>query len=198
MTGYLPLNAPPGWSPPSDLERFLEQGAPPVYIGLGSGGLAQGGAWIASARDALEQAGARGILDLGSIDTSGARLPPSMIAVGGIPHTWLFPRTAAVVHHGGAGTTGAGLMAGKPTVVIPTASDQPFWGRRVRALGAGPAPIPVRALTSGRMARAISTAMTDTAMKSNAAELGKLVRTEDGVGAAVDTIVRALGRRSAF
>jgi sterol 3beta-glucosyltransferase len=196
VTGYWPLNALPGWSPPTDLARFLEQGAPPVYIGLGSGGPAEGGAWIAIARDALERAGVRGILDVGSGDTPAGGLPPSIIVVEGIPHTWLFARTAAVVHHGGAGTTGAGLTAGRPTVVIPTASDQPFWGRRVHALSAGPAPIPVRALTAGKLARAISTAMTG-AVRTNAAELGKLVRTEDGVGAAVDRIAQTLGKRRA-
>jgi UDP:flavonoid glycosyltransferase YjiC (YdhE family) len=197
VTGYWPLSAPPGWSPPVELERFLEQGVPPVYIGLGSGGQAEGGAWIASAIAALEQAGARGVLDIGSDGTPAGRLPPSTIAVGGIPHMWLFPRMAAVVHHGGAGTTGAGLTAGKPTVVIPTASDQPFWGRRVHALNAGPAPIPVRTLSAGKLARAISIASTDAAMKTKAADLGKLVGTEDGVGAAIDRIARALGKRRA-
>lgn len=195
VTGYWPLGAPPGWSPPVDLERFLDQGAPPVYIGLGSGGPAEGGAWIASARAALEQVGARGVLDLGSSASPKEPLPPSILAIRGIPHAWLFPCMAAVVHHGGAGTTGAGLMAGKPTVVIPTASDQPFWGRRVHALGAGPAPIPVRALTAGKLAEAISTATTEAAMRTSAANLGKQVRTEDGVGAAVERIARLLGNR---
>jgi sterol 3beta-glucosyltransferase len=195
VTGYWSLGAPPGWSPPTDLARFLDQGAPPVYIGLGSGGQAEGGAWIASARLALEQVGVRGILDLGSSDPPEEPLPPSIFAVRSIPHAWLFPRMAAVVHHGGAGTTGASLTAGKPTVVIPTASDQPFWGRRVHDLGAGPAPIPVRALTAGRLARAISTATTESAMRTKAAELGSQVRTEDGVGSAVDWVARLLGRR---
>jgi UDP:flavonoid glycosyltransferase YjiC (YdhE family) len=175
--------------------RFLEQDAPPVYIGLGSGGPAKGGAWIASARSALEQVGARGILDIGSSDLPDETLPPSIFAVRGVPHAWLFPRMAANVHHGGAGTTGASLTSGKPTIVIPTASDQPFWGRRVNALGAGPAPISVRALTAKRLARAISTATTDAAIRTNAAGLGSQIRTEDGIGAAVDTITLMLGVR---
>jgi len=175
--------------------RFLDQDVPPVYIGLGSGGPAKGGAWIASARSALEQAGARGILDIGSNDLPDGALPPSIFAVRGIPHAWLFPRMAAVVHHGGAGTTGASLTAGKPTIVIPTASDQPFWGRRVHALGAGPAPISVRALTAERLARAISAATTGATIRMIAAELGGKIRTEDGVGAAVDRIAGMLGRK---
>jgi sterol 3beta-glucosyltransferase len=169
-----------------DLMRFLDQDVPPVYIGLGSGGSAEGGAWIASARSALEQVESLAILDIGSNDLPDETLPPSIFAVRGVPHAWLFPRMAAVVHHGGAGTTGASLTAGKPTIVIPTASDQPFWGRRVHALGAGPAPIAVRALTPARLARAISAATSDAAIRTNAAELGKKIRSEDGIGAAVD------------
>ena len=195
VTGYWPLDVPQGWSPPADLERFLEQGPPPVYIGLGSGGAAEGGAWIASARAALEQVGARGILDLGAGDPPAEPLPPSILTVRGIPHTWLFARMAAVVHHGGAGTTGAGLKAGKPSIVIPTASDQPFWGRRVHALGAGPAPIPVRRLTPDTLAQAISVATSDDSMITNAESLGTRIRTEDGVAVAVDRIAQMLGGR---
>ncbi len=195
VTGYWTLGPPPGWSPPVDLMRFLDQDVPPVYVGLGSGGSAEGGAWVASARSALEQVGARGILDLASSDLSEEHLPPSIFAVRGIPHAWLFPRMAAIVHHGGAGTTGASLTAGKPTIVIPTASDQPFWGRRVHALGAGPAPIAVRALTAPRLARAISTATSDAAIRTSAAELGKQILSEDGIGVAVDGILLMLGGR---
>ena len=112
VTGYWLPGIPPGWSPPLELERFLD-GEAPVYIGLGSGSAAGRGAWIAAAAAALQLVGARGVLDLGAGDPAELRLPPSVLAVRDLPHTWLFPRMAAVVHHGGAGTTGAGLTAGK-------------------------------------------------------------------------------------
>ncbi len=192
VTGYWLPGIPPGWSPPLELQRFLD-GEPPVYIGLGSGSAAGRGAWVDVAAAALQRLGARGVLDLGAGDHPGPRLPSSILPVRDLAHAWLFPRMAALVHHGGAGTTGAGLTAGKPTVVIPTSSDQPFWGRRVHALGVGPAPIPIRRLTAEALTRALATVLSDTGVRARAIELGKQLRAEDGVGAAVDRIVSFLG-----
>ena len=192
VTGYWLPGCPPGWSPPPEVERFLE-GEAPVYIGLGSGSAAGRGAWIIAAAAALQEVGARGVLDLGMGSPPEPRLPASILAVRDLPHTWLFPRMAAVVHHGGAGTTGAGLAAGRPTVVIPTSSDQPFWGRRVHALGVGPAPIPIRRLKTETLTRALSIVLNDPGVSARAAELGERLRAEDGVGVAVDRISRLLG-----
>jgi sterol 3beta-glucosyltransferase len=196
VTGYWPLHPLDGWRPPAELERFLDVGQPPVYIGLGSGGEAARGGWIHRARTALEETGLRGILDLGEGGVVPGPLPKTMLAVRDVPHAWLFPRVAAVVHHGGAGTTGAGLTAGRVTVVVPTTSDQPFWGCRVHALGVGPKPIPVRRLNAEDLAQAVSVATTDKAMMATAEELGRRLRSEDGVGAAVDRIALMLGKRS--
>jgi UDP:flavonoid glycosyltransferase YjiC (YdhE family) len=110
--------------------------------------------------------------------------------IGSAPHTWLFPRMAAVVHHGGAGTTAAGLRAGVPSIVVPFFGDQPFWGQRVAALGVGPAPIPRQKLTADALAQAIQHATTDTTMQRKAAELGAKIRAEDGVAEAVKQIER--------
>ena len=101
-----------------------------------------------------------------------------------MPHDWLFPRVSAAVHHGGAGTTGAALRAGVPAIVVPFAMDQPFWGSRVEALGAGPTPIPRKRLTAARLADALRKAVTDEAMRARAAEIGELLRAEDGVAEA--------------
>jgi sterol 3beta-glucosyltransferase len=106
------------------------------------------------------------------------------------PHDWLFPRTAAVVHHGGAGTTAAGLRAGRPTIVCPFFGDQSFWGRRIHALGAGPAPLPQKRLTVEGLAGAIREVTTDPAIRRNAAMVGERLRQEDGVGRAVEAIER--------
>ena len=196
VTGYWRMGLRDGWRPTADLERFLEAGPPSVYIGLGSGGEAARATWIDCAQAALEETGLRGVLDLGSGGVAPGSLPKAMLAVRDIPHDWLFPRVAAVVHHGGAGTTGAGLAAGRPTVVVPTTSDQPFWGRRVHALGAGPRPIRLRRLTVRNLAQAISIATSDKAMMASAADLGERIRSEDGVGMAVDRIALMLGNRS--
>ena len=100
---------------------------------------------------------------------------------------------AAVVHHGGAGTTAAALRAGVPNVIVPFFADQPFWGSRVQVLGVGPQPIPRPKLTADRLAGAIEMAATDQQMQLLAAELGQKIQAEDGVVAAVPLIERLLG-----
>jgi UDP:flavonoid glycosyltransferase YjiC (YdhE family) len=110
-----------------------------------------------------------------------------------VPHSWLFPRMAAVVHHGGAGTTAEGLRAGVPTVITPFVLDQPFWGARVTALGLGPKPIPQKRLTADRLARAVDEAVLEPAMQSRAREIGAAIRNEDGIGNAIAIVERYLG-----
>ena len=105
-----------------------------------------------------------------------------------VPYSWLFPRMAAVVHHGGAGTTSAGLRAGVPSIIVPFFADQPFWGQRVADLGVGPQPIPRKQLTADRLAQAIQIAVTDQAMRQRAADLGAQIRSEDGIARAVEVI----------
>jgi len=117
--------------------------------------------------------------------------------VDAVPHAWLFPRVAAVVHHGGAGTTAAGLRAGIPTIVIPFFADQPFWGHRVAALGVGTAPIPRKDLTAERLAKAIQQVVNDPGMRQRAADLGAKIQAEDGVAHAV-AIVQELETCGAF
>jgi len=127
---------------------------------------------------------------LGAMDGDDVLVLPSA------PHAWLFPRVDAVVHHGGAGTTGAGLRAGVPSIVVPFGVDQPFWGSRVHALGAGPAPIPRRTLTRGALAAALRTAVADPGMRAAAARIGDLLRAEDGVATAVAAIEELAGSPS--
>nr|WP_276515327.1 nucleotide disphospho-sugar-binding domain-containing protein [Actinomadura coerulea] len=134
-------------------------------------------------RTALKLAGVRGI-----VQGDPATSDEDVFAVRDVPHSWLFPRMAAVVHHGGAGTTAAGLRAGVPTVVCPFFGDQPYWGERVAALGAGPAPLPFRAMTVPRLARKIRRAVRDQGMSDRASELGRRVRAEDGIGRAQEII----------
>jgi UDP:flavonoid glycosyltransferase YjiC (YdhE family) len=121
-------------------------------------------------------------------------LPQTVFRAEGVPYDWLFPRVAAVVHHGGTGTTGLGLRAGKPTVVCPYFHDQPFWGKVVSDLGAGPPPVPQRDLTADRLADAIGAATTDVGMRQRAEALGARIRAEDGVARAVEAIGEFLAR----
>jgi sterol 3beta-glucosyltransferase len=188
VTGYWFLERRDDWRPPSSLSSFLASGPPPVYVGFGSlAGWTPEGV-VAAAIAALRKTGQRGVLV-----TGGGRVPPGLpadvYAIESAPHDWLFPRMAAVVHHGGAGTTAEGLRAGKPAVICPTTlNDQAFWGRRVAALGAGPEPVPQRKLTVERLAGAIRAAAGNTEMRERAAELGREIRAERGVARAVETI----------
>ena len=101
-----------------------------------------------------------------------------------VPRDWLLPHHKMVIHHGGTGTTSAGLQAGIPNIVVPFTVDQPFWGRRVHAMGAGPSPIPVKKLTVEKLTQAILAAET-AASREQAAQIGRMIRTEEGVDVAV-------------
>ena len=176
------------WRMPSELREFLRAGPPPAYVGFGSIAGRNPAQTTQTVVGALERAGQRGVLSSGWGGLGTARLPGTVFKLDAAPHDLLFPHMAAVVHHGGAGTTAAGLRAGKPTVVCPFFGDQPFWGARVAALGVGPAPIPQRRLTAENLAAAIRRAVTDTEMQGRAYELGVKLRAEDGVGRAVQFI----------
>ncbi|GAB4378566.1 MAG: glycosyltransferase [Elainellaceae cyanobacterium] len=188
VTGYWFLDAAPDWIPPSELVEFLQAGPPPVYIGFGSMGNRDPEETADLVLEALAKTGQRAIMLAGWSGMRKENMPDNAFLVGSVPHTWLFPRVAAVVHHGGAGTTAAGLRAGVPTVIIPFFGDQGFWGQRVADLGVGTYPIPRQQLTAERLARAIQTAVTDPAIGQQAADLGAKIRQEDGVANAVAII----------
>jgi sterol 3beta-glucosyltransferase len=184
ITGYWFLDEP-AYSPAAELAAFLAAGPPPVYVGFGSMVPPDPAAADRLIRAALRAAGARGVLQ-----GDPATGEEDMFVVGDVPHSWLFPRTAAVVHHGGAGTTAAGLRSGVPSVVCPFFGDQPYWGERVAALGAGPAPVRFRELTVPRLADAIRQAVHDQGIRRAAATVGTRLRAEDGVGRAGELLAR--------
>ena len=146
----------------------------------------------ATVLEALRLSGRRGLLASGWGGMVTQALPDGVLAIAEAPHEWLLPQVAAVVHHGGAGTTAAGLRAGRPTVICPFFADQPFWGRRVSLLGAGPMPIPQRELSAARLAQAITTATSDARIATAAEALGERLRAERGVEDTVRWIERWL------
>lgn len=194
ITGYWSLDEAPDWRPPARLVEFLESGPPPVYVGFGSMAHRNPQQTTQLVHKALQRSGQRGVLATGWGALSGAQWPHTsdLFMLDSIPHSWLFPRMAAVVHHGGSGTTGAGLRAGVPSVLVPHAGDQPFWARRVADLGVGPRPIPRRRLTAERLAAAIARAVRDEEMRARAAAVGQRIRAEDGVGQAIGIIERGM------
>ena len=187
-SGYLFLDDTRAWEPPTELVEFLDAGAPPVGIGFGSMTGRNPQRVMDLVLEAIRLSGRRAVLLSGWAGAVPDTLPPTIFHLPAAPHSWLFPRLAAVVHHGGAGTTGAGLHAGIPNVIIPHMADQPFWGRRIADLGVGPKPLPRPKLTARALAERIQTATKDESMKLRAAAIGELIRAEDGIGRAVAII----------
>lgn len=194
VSGYWFLDQP-DWQMPDELSAFLEAGASPVYVGFGSMPGLDPQRLAGIVLEALAKTGKRGVLATGGGALEARHPPGNVLVIDEAPHDRLFPRVAACVHHGGAGTTGASLRAGKPTTICPFFGDQPFWGRRVRDLGVGPPALDPRTLSAESLAAAI-TAMDGAAMRERAAALGARIRREDGVAAAIDFIERLAPRPS--
>ncbi|MDQ3901833.1 MAG: hypothetical protein M3319_15790 [Actinomycetota bacterium] len=133
-------------------------------------------------------AGVRAIVQAGWAEVSVAG--DHVLQIGDVPHEWLFPRMAAVVHHAGAGTTAAALRAGLPAVTVPVIADQPFWANRVHRLGAGPTPVPFAELTAERLAAAIRAALDQPRHRQRATGLARLINGEDGADAVLTRIRR--------
>jgi UDP:flavonoid glycosyltransferase YjiC (YdhE family) len=192
VTGYWFLDTNAAWQPPGDLQAFLQSGPPPVSIGFGSMGSANAQGMLELVISALLRCGQRGILLTRAGASSLTPLPETVFALDAVAHDWLFPQVTAVVHHGGAGTTGAGLRAGLPSLLLPFLSDQYFWGGQIYERGLGPQPIAHNHLTVDRLAQAITTMITDQTMRQRAAEAGERIRAEDGVGNVVRLFERSL------
>ena len=189
VTGYWFLeDDSDGWQPDETLRAFLADGAPPVYVGFGSMSSDREEDLTGIVFSALRRCGLRGVLATGWGGLTAAQLPHDMLMLDWVPHDWLFPRTAAVIHHGGAGTTATGLRHGVPQVVVPFFGDQHFWGQRIHDLAAGPRPVPRRRLTAERLAAALRVATSDPDVRARAVELGARIRTEDGVADAVHAL----------
>ncbi|KIZ16199.1 glycosyltransferase [Streptomyces natalensis] len=183
VTGYWFTDHHAAWTPPPDLGAFLAGGPPPVCVGFSS--IVPGGREQRLIRTALRRAGTRGVL-LG--DPAAMPSDDEFHVLAEAPHQWLFPRMAAVVHHGGAGTTAAGLRAGVPQVVTPFYADQPFWGERLHALGVGTAPLPVHTLTADQLTGAVRQALADRAMGERAKALQEQIAAERGPERAADLL----------
>lgn len=194
VTGYWFLDRADDWRPSAALETFLAAGPAPIYIGFGSMVGEDAARTTTMIMMALEQTGQRVVLATGVGGLLPKTVPANVCVIEGAPHDWLFPRMAAIVHHGGAGTTAAALRAGRPMLICPFFGDQPFWGRRIAELGAGPQPIPYKRLTVGNLAAALQCLTADETMQHQAEALGQHIRAEDGVARAVAAIAVQLGQ----
>jgi sterol 3beta-glucosyltransferase len=188
MHGYWFLPAAANWQPPRELVSFIENGAPPIYIGFGSMTNLQAEEMTKLVIKALEICGQRAVFVGGWGGLSPKDLPESLFFASDVPHDWLFPRMAAVVHHGGMGTTAANLRAGIPGVVVAHMQDQPYWGEKIHKLGVAPKHLMRKNLTPEKLAERITIAVNDAGMRQRAAEVAANIFAEDGVGETVRII----------
>ncbi|KAI0127005.1 glycosyltransferase family 28 domain-containing protein [Xylariales sp. AK1849] len=181
VAGFFFLDLALNYTPEPDLAAFLEAGPPPVYIGFGSIVVDDPDALTKTIFEAVAETGVRALVSKGwgGLGADSLGIPDGVFMLGNCPHDWLFQHVSAVCHHGGAGTTAAGINAGKPTIIVPFFGDQPFWGAMVARAGAGPDPIPYKKLTTEGLAEAIRVAMKPET-QARAKELGAKIREEQG------------------
>lgn len=196
VVGFCFLDLASNYVPPESLVKWLENGQKPIYIGFGSLPVEEPEKMTQIIVEALEITGQRGIINKGWGGLGNLKEPKDNVyLLDNCPHDWLFLQCAAVVHHGGAGTTAAGLRAACPTTVVPFFGDQPFWGDRVYARGVGPAPIPVDEFSLDKLVAAIQF-MLDPKVKERAIQLSNAMKNEDGVTGAVKAFYKHFPRKN--
>lgn len=192
VVGFCFLDLASNYEPPESLVKWLEAGDKPIYIGFGSLPVQEPEKMTQIIVEALEITKQRGIINKGWGGLGNLAEPKDFIyLLDNCPHDWLFLQCKAVVHHGGAGTTAAGLKAACPTAIVPFFGDQPFWGERVNARGVGPPPIPIDEFTLLKLVDAINF-MLEPKVKERAVELAKAMENEDGVTGAVKAFFKHL------
>ncbi|PXY36309.1 glycosyltransferase [Prauserella flavalba] len=178
------------WSPSPELVAAVEDGPAPVVLSFGSLWPAFPEGSLTMVADAVRRAGRRLVVIDGPRQDE---LPAGVVRLHDADYTWLFPRAAAVVHHGGFGTGAAALRAGVPQVVVPIFIDHPFWAARMAALGVAPKPVPAAKLEPRRVERAVRRALGDRRLRERAADLGRYVRADRGLDAACEELERWAG-----
>ena len=196
VTGYwFPRDK--GWRPPESLSRFLKAGPEPLLIGFGSMPVKDPRATTRMILEAVNSSELRLIFQAGWAGLAADVLPGNVYRLDYAPYSWLFPRLAAVIHHGGSGTTAAGLRAGIPGLLTPFTFDQGFWGRRLADLGVGLPPIPFRRLSAANLEEAMTRLTAGGELKANAVALGQKIRGEDGLTTAAGLLQSYLAGPSA-
>lgn len=182
ITGFCFLGVGDSYQPEPGLKAFLDAGPTPIYIGFGSIVVDDPTEMTRLLFDAVKRSGQRALISKGwggLGENDAVPVPNGVYLLGNCPHDWLFQRVSCVIHHGGAGTTAAGIALGKPTIIVPFFGDQSFWGLMVAKAGAGPDPIDHKLLTAENLADAISMALRPD-VQQRAQKLGRLVSEECG------------------
>ena len=183
IVGYWFAKEPADWQPPSELLEFLSAGEPPVLVSLGAMSLGAADALETAGLfvEAIQRAGVRAIIQGWEAGIDQIDLPIDIHHCGSLPHSWLLPQCVGLVHHGGFGTTSAGIRAGVPALVIPHMADQFYWAQRVQELGVGPTPIRRTNLEVHGLKSALQSLARDNSLRQAAGELGAQIRGENGI-----------------
>lgn len=182
------------WQPPEDLAQFLKEGEPPIYIGFGSMVPRDESKLSELICMAVEKANVRALISKGWADLTPLSKSEKILSVGPMPHHRLFPLCKAVVHHGGAGTTAAGLRAGRPTLICPFAFDQPFWGNIIAEKKLGPAPIKLKDLTVDNLAASLRDINTNPEYQESAKHISIEINQENAFESLMPYIDQALNQ----
>lgn len=181
ICGFSFLPAKSDYKPPKEIKEFLETGSTPIYVGFGSIVVDDPIKLTKVVFEAIKKSGQRAIVSRGwgNLGVEDVGVPDNILVIGSCPHDWLFHQVSCVIHHGGAGTTAAGLALGRPTIIVPFFGDQEFWGRIVAQAGAGPFPLPHKQLTVDKLSAAIEMALKDST-KEKAQEIAQKMEGESG------------------
>lgn len=193
VTGFWTQEVSGNWEPDQKLKDFLHEGEKPIYIGFGSTVGGNFNRILDIVLESVKKTKQRALLSAGWRSIGDRKLPENVMLIDNVPHEWLFSQVKAVSHHGGAGTTAAGIRSGVPSIIVPFGGDQPYWGDRIYKLGIGTKSIWCKKLSVENYSQAINTVVSDEVMQKRAKEYGKKLRNEDGVVNAITVIENCLG-----
>ena len=186
VIGYFFFDENMAYEPPAELRSFLSAGEPPVCVSFGSMIHRDAERIDEIIRDALKRSKQRAVIlsGWGSVHRTSTS---DVLYLDAVPHDWLLPHCKMLIHHGGAGTTSAGLRAGIPQVVVPFMADQPFWGKRIHAIGVGSHPLRVKNISTDQLMQAMVESEAQ-AVCEQARLVSQFVRKDAGVLLAIDII----------
>jgi vancomycin aglycone glucosyltransferase len=177
-----------------DVANFCDEGSTkPVFIGFGSMIANDTNAQLTIILEAVKKTGKRSIVGAHTDNINGKfDISPSCKLIVGAPFWQLFPRCAAIVHHGGSGTTATAARSGTPQAIIPQWSDQYFWSERIAQLGIGPRGFRLEELQTDNLAELITELELRQDFRSRAAQVAAQIDTKRGIERAADLIVRSV------
>ena len=190
QTGYMHLVQPSQENP--QLEAFLNAGPPPVYSGFGSMPKRDQAGRIPLIVKAARDNGMRVVIAKFWDEPSEISDSEDVFFIKKYPHLDLFPRMAAVIHHGGAGTTATTARSGVPQIIVPHILDQYYWGNRIFKAGLGPKPIWRTKLTLEKLSHAIEESVTNQELTNNARAVGETLKREKPLEIAVREIEKCI------